>query len=178
MWIVVKIGDQVFRAVLDTGATLSIVARRLLKTFKKTKTVAIRVGDGRTIHSFRGVDVTICLGDKTVTQHRTVLDTDAFDIVIGTESLRRNPQVKMLSVQRPYSLHCDFGSALFSVLLELSGRKESGLRYVSKTNYCTENYQLARHGLESGLAALQVNLDEIQVESLRANNSSSCSCTA
>ena len=46
-----KNGDQVFRAVLDTGATLSIVARRLLKTFKKTKTVAIRVGDGRTIHS-------------------------------------------------------------------------------------------------------------------------------
>ena len=53
-WILVKIGDQVFRAVLDTGATLSIVARRLLKTFKKTKTVAIRVGDWRTIHSLGG----------------------------------------------------------------------------------------------------------------------------
>ena len=38
------------------------------------------------------------------------------------------------------------------------------LRYASKTNYCTENYQLARHVLENGLAALQVNLDEIQVE--------------
>ena len=111
-----KIGDQVFRAVLDTGATLSIVARRLLKTFKKTKTVAIRVGDGRTIHSLGGVDVTVCLGDETVTQHCRVLDTDAFDIVIGTDFLRRNPQVKMLSLQRPYSLHCDFGSGLLKVL--------------------------------------------------------------
>ena len=89
-----KIGDRVFRAVLDTGATLSIVARRLLKTFKKTKTVAIRVGDGRTIDSLGGVDVTICLGDETVTQHCRVLDTDAFDIVIGTDFLRRNPQGK------------------------------------------------------------------------------------
>ena len=53
-WILVKIGDQVLRAMLDTGATLSIVARRLLKTFKKTKTVAIRVKDGRTIHSLGG----------------------------------------------------------------------------------------------------------------------------
>ena len=88
---------------LDTGATLSRVARRLLKTFKKSKTVAIRVGDGRTIHSLGGVDVTICLGDKTVTQHCRVLDTDAFDIVIGTDFLRRNPQVKILSLQRPYS---------------------------------------------------------------------------
>ena len=162
LWILVKFGDQVFRAVLDTGATLSIVARRLLKTFKKTKTAAIRVGDGRTIHSLRGVDVTICLGDETVTQHCRVLDTDAFDIVIGTDFLRRNPQVKMLSLQRPYSLHCDFGSGLFSVPLELSGRKESGLRYASKTNYRTDI--MVRHVLENGLAALQVNLDEIQVE--------------
>ena len=89
-WILVKIRDQVFRAVLNTGATLSIVARRLLKTFKKTKTVAIRVGDGRTIHSLGGVDVTICLGDETVTKHCRVLDTDVFDIVIGTDFLQRN----------------------------------------------------------------------------------------
>ena len=64
-----KIGDQVFRALLDTGATLCIVARRLLRTFKKTKTVAIGVGGGRTIHSLGGVNVTICLGEETVTQH-------------------------------------------------------------------------------------------------------------
>ena len=136
---------------LDTGATLSIVARRLLKTLKKTKTVAIRVGDGRSIHSLGGVDVTICLGDETVTQNCRVLDTDAFDIVIRTDFLRRNPQVKMLSLQRPYSLHCDFGSGLFFVPLELSGQKESGLRYATKTSYRTENYQLARQGWRPSL---------------------------
>ena len=160
----VKIGDQVFRAVLDTGATLSMVAWRLLRTFKKTKTVVIRVGDGRTTHSLGCVDVTISLGHKAVTQHCRVLDTDAFHIVIGTDFLQRSPQVKMLSLQPPYSLHCDFGSGLFSVPLELSGRKESGLRYAAKTNYRTENSQLARHVLENGLAALQVTLDEIHPE--------------
>ena len=149
---------------LDTGGTPSIVARRLLKTFKKTKTVAKRPGDGCTLHSLGGVDVTICLGDEIVTQHCRVLDTDAFDIVICTDFPRGNPQVKLLSLQRPYSLHCDFGSGLFSVPFELSGRKKSGLRYAAKTNYRTENYQLACHVLESGLAALQVTLDEIQVE--------------
>ena len=156
--------DRVFRAVLDTEATLCIVARRLLKTFKKMKTVAIRVGDGRNIHFLGGVDATMCLGDETVTQHCRVLDTDAFDIVIGTNFLRRNPQVKMLSLQRRCSVHCNFDSGLFSVPPELSGRKESGMRYAAKTNYCTENYQLARQVLENGLAALQVTLDEIQVE--------------
>ena len=140
-----KIGDQVYKAVLDTGATLSIVARKLLKKarIRKTKTVAIRVRDGRTIHSRWGVDVTVCLGDEQVTQHCKVLDTDAFDTVIGTDFLRRNPQVKLLSLQRPYALHCDFGSGLFSVPMELSGRKESGLRYVNRS-FGTENYQLVR----------------------------------
>ena len=159
-----KIRDQVFRAVLQTGATLSIVAWRLLKTFKKTSTVAIRVGDRRAIHSLGEVDVTICLGGETVTQHCRVLDTDPFDIVIGTDFLRRNPQVKMLSLQRPYFLHCDFGSGLFSVPLELWGLKECVLRYAANTNYRTENYQLARHVLDNGLAALLVTLDEIQLE--------------
>ena len=109
-----------------------------------------------------GVDVTVCLGDEQVTQHCKVLDTDAFDIVIGTDFLRRNPQVKLLSLQRPYALHCDFGSGLLSVPLELSGRKESGLRYVNRS-YRTENYPLVRPVLINGLAALQVDLNEVEV---------------
>ena len=108
--------------------------------------------------------VSICLGDETVTPHCRVLDADVFVIVLGTDFLQRNPQGKMLSLQRPYSLHCDFGSGLFSVPLEVSGRKESGLRYAANTNYRTENYQLARHVLENGLAALQVSLGKIQVK--------------
>ena len=68
--------------------------RRLLATFKKTKTVAIRVGDGRTIHSLGADDVSISLGNETVMQHCRVLDTDTFDIVIGTDFLRSNPEGK------------------------------------------------------------------------------------
>ena len=54
--ITVEIADQVYKAVLHTGVTLSIAARRFRKQImiRKTETVAIRVGDGRTIHSLRG----------------------------------------------------------------------------------------------------------------------------
>ena len=56
VWITVEIADQVYKAVLHTGVTLSMVACRLLRQSKirKTETVGIRVGDGRTIHSLRG----------------------------------------------------------------------------------------------------------------------------
>ena len=105
-----------------------------------------------------GVDVTVCLGDEQVTQHCKVLDIDALDIVIGTDFLRRNPQVKLLSLQCPYALHCDFGSRLFSVPLELSGQKESGLRYVNRSHR-TDNYQLVWPVFENLPAALQVDLN-------------------
>ena len=101
MWILLKFGDQVFQAVLDTCATLSIESRRLLKTFKKAKTVAIRVGDGRTILSLGGIHVSICLGDDSMMQQCNVLNTDAFDIVIGTGLLRKITQLKLLSLQHP-----------------------------------------------------------------------------
>ena len=159
-----KIGDEVFRAVLDTGPTISIVAQRLLKTFKKTKTVAVRVGDGRTMHSVRDVHVSICLPNESMMQQCGVRDTDAFDIVIGNNFLRRNPQVNMLSLQRPYALHLDFGSGDFSVPWEVSRRTESRLRYTARTKYCTEDYQLAQRVLEKGLLALEVSLLDIQVD--------------
>ena len=111
-----KIEDEVFRAVLDTGATLSIVARRLLRSFKKAKTVAISVGDRRTIHSLVAVHVLIFLGNDLMMQHCRVLDTDTFHIVMGTDVLHKNPQVEMLPFQSPYALHCDFGRSLFSVV--------------------------------------------------------------
>ena len=120
-WILVKIGDELFQAVLDTGATLSIVARRVQETFMQTITVAIRVGDDRTNHSLWVVNESICFGDESVMQHCRVLDTDAFDIVIGTDFLRKSPKVKMLSLQCPNALHCNFGSGLFSVRLKLLG---------------------------------------------------------
>ena len=159
-----KIGDRIMQALLNTGATVSMVARRLLKTFKKTKTVAIQVGDRRIIHSLGGFHVSIGFGNECVMQHCRVLDTDAFDIVIGTNVPRKTPHEKMLSVQHPHALQCQFGSDLFSVPLELSGRKGSELRYAARTNYHTENYQLAPHLLENRLGVLQVSVDEIQAE--------------
>ena len=158
-------GDQVYKAVLDTGAMLSIVTRRLLKQAKirKTKAKTIRVRVGRTIHSLWGVNVTVCPGDEEISQHCKVLDSDAFDIFIGTDFLCRSPRVTLLSLQRLYAFNCDFGSGIFSALLGLSGQKVSGLRYVNRS-YRTENSQLVRPILENGLAALQVDLNEIHLE--------------
>ena len=61
-------------------------------------------------------------------QHCRVQDTDV---------LRKNSQTKILSLERPCALHCDFGNSLFSVPLELSGQVESRLRYTARLIYRT-----------------------------------------
>ena len=100
-----KIGDQVFRAVLDTGATLSIVARRLLKTFKKTKTVAIRVGDGVVV-CFLGTRLHSCasflLKIRNPKSQSTNLAGSLDGAPIITQSRRHKPCSK---IEVSYSAH-------------------------------------------------------------------------
>ena len=60
-------------------------------------------------------------GEEPVTQHCRVLDSDTFEVVIGTDFVRNNPQGRMLPLQHTYSLHCYFGTGVLSVSLELPG---------------------------------------------------------
>ena len=155
--------DHVYKAVLDKRDTLSIVARGLRKEAKigKSKTFAIRVVDGRTIHSLAGVDMTAGVGNEKVTKPWRILDTDAFDIVIGIDFGRRNPKVKLLSLPRPSTLHCIFRSGFFYVPLELSEHREHSLSYMN-WSYRNETHQLLQPVLKKRLAALQVDLNEAQ----------------
>ena len=94
--------------------------------------MAIRVGDSRSIYPLRRGRCDRASGGWKVTQHCRVLDTDgAFDIVIGTDFLHRDPKVKLLCLQGPYALSCNVGSGLLAVPLELSGREECSLRFVN-----------------------------------------------
>ena len=99
------------------------------------------------------LNLTVCLGDEQVTQRCTVLDTEASDIVIGTDILHRNPKVKLLLLQCPYAPQCDLGSSLSFVHLEWSGRQTCGLSYVNRS-FRTGNYKLVRTVVKNGLAAL------------------------
>ena len=122
-WITIKVSNQVSKEVMDPGTLLPIVVRRMLKQaeIQKTETVAIRVGDGRTLHSWGGV--TVCLADEKVTQPCKRLDIDVFDLVTGAVFLLRNPELRLLSLQIPFALHCYFGSGLFPVPLSCQKRK-------------------------------------------------------
>ena len=85
----------------------------------------------------------VCVSHENVTKHGKVLNTDHFDLVIGTHFLRSNPLGKLLSWQRRYALHCDYFSGLFCIPLVFQDEKESCLRHLNRS-FLTENYHLAR----------------------------------
>ena len=53
-WVRIRLGGREYLGVLDTGATISIVAKKILPcgSLKNTMTTAaIRMGDGHVVHS-------------------------------------------------------------------------------------------------------------------------------
>ena len=149
--------------VLDTGATISIVAKKTLPcgSLKNTMTTAaIRMGDGHVVHSCGDCEVEVPMGSATIVNRFYVMDTEAFDFVLGTESFVQHSHIQSLTLQAPYLLYVDHGNGRESVPLEQSEHISSYLR-VSKEQPSnmmaaskTEDYQLLGEVLDQGLKEL------------------------
>ena len=90
-WVRIRLGGREYLGVLDTGATISIVAKKILPcgSLKNTMTTAaIRMGDGHVVHSCGDCEVEVPMGSRTIAHRFYVMDTEAFDFVLGTELFR------------------------------------------------------------------------------------------
>ena len=96
-WVRIRLGGREYLGVLDTGATISIVAKKILPcgSLKNTMTTAaIRMGDGHVVHSCGDCEVEVPMGSRTIAHRFYVMDTEAFDFVLGTDFfvLKRYPE--------------------------------------------------------------------------------------
>ena len=88
-----RIQDHSLDTILDTGATVSAVAKRYTRNavIDPHDTMYIRVGNGEVIHSMGSTEVEVDLGSVKCMQICQVLDTNAFDCVLGTDFLHSGP---------------------------------------------------------------------------------------
>ena len=137
--------------VLDTGATISIVVKKILPcgSLKNTMTTAaIRMGDGHAVHSCGDCEVEVPMGSWTIAHRFYLMDTEAFDFLLGTDFFVQHSQIQSLTLQAPYLLYVDHGSGRESVPLEQSEHTSSYLRLSKEepSNMMaaskTEDYQL------------------------------------
>ena len=68
-WVRIRLGGRGYLGVCDTGATISIVAKKTL-SFGSLKnsmtTAAIQMGDGHVVHSCEDCKVEVPMGSRTI----------------------------------------------------------------------------------------------------------------
>ena len=172
-WVRIRLGRREYLGVLDTGATISIVAKNILPSGSLTNTMptaAIGMGDGHVVHSCGDCEVEVPMGSGTIDHRFYVMNTEAFDFVLGTDFFVPLSQIQSLTLQAPYLLYVDHGNGRESVPLEQSEYTSSYLR-VSKeapSNMMaaskTEDDQLLGEVLDQGPKELSYSREDLSVE--------------
>ena len=172
-WVRIQLGGREYLGVLDTGATISMVAKKTLPCRGLTNTMptaAIRMGEGHVVHSCGDCEMEVPRGSRTIAHRFYVMDTEAFHFVLGTDFFEQHSQIQSLSLQAPYLLYVNHGNGRESVPLEKSQYTPSYLR-VSKEEPSnmmaaskTEDYNLLGEVLDQGLKDLGYSREDLSVE--------------
>ena len=78
---------------------------------------AIRIGDCYVVHSCGDCDVDVPMGTRCITHRFYVMDTEAFDFVLGTDFFIVHSQILSFTLQAPYVLPVGHGDGGESVPL-------------------------------------------------------------
>jgi len=87
-WVVDAFVNEVkVQAIIDTCATCSAVAKSCVldKNIKRNDVVPVRVGNGETIFSMGSTDLIMKMGTKEIVRKALVLETSAFQAVLGMD---------------------------------------------------------------------------------------------
>ena len=76
-------------AIVDTGATISCVAKSFVsdQALQKDNAILVEVGNGATLFTLGTTELTLQFGSKVLTHKAYVLDTNAFEAVLGMDFL-------------------------------------------------------------------------------------------
>ena len=91
-------------AVLDTGATDSIVASSLVSDRNRRGYCAIKVGDGPYTYSDGEKSVDVCMGNFTLPDVRIVMQTSPFQVCLGMNFIRQNAKTILVLIFTPSRL--------------------------------------------------------------------------
>ena len=97
------------------------------------------------------------MGSRTIAHRFYVMDTEAFDFVLGTDFFITHSEIQSLTLQVPYLLYVDHGNGRESVPLEQS---EHTWMAASET----EDYQLLGEVLDQSLKKLGYSRQDLSAE--------------
>ena len=93
-----------YDAVLDTGASDSIVASSLVSDLNRRGYCAVKVGDGHYTHSEGKESVDVCMGHFNLPHVCIVMETSAFQVCLGMNFIRQNAKTILSLISTPSRL--------------------------------------------------------------------------
>ena len=133
-------------------------------------TAAIRMRDGHVVHSCGNCEVEVPMGSRTIANRFYVMDTEAFDFVLGTDFFVQHSHIQSLPLQAPTSSTwttamaespCHWSSqSTPRATLGVSREEPSNMMAGSKA----EDYQLLGDVLDQGLKELGYSREDLSVE--------------
>ena len=133
-------------------------------------TAAIRIGDGHVVHSCGDCDVGVPMESRSIAHRFYVMDTEAFNFVLGSIFFVNHSQLLSLTLQARYVLQVDHGNGGEYVPLEQSKHTSSYMRVCKKEPFTmmvaseTEDYQLLGDVLDQGLKESGYSREHLKVE--------------
>lgn len=157
LYLEAQVGGRPLQSIIDTGATVSAVSSRHVRgdQLEREKSVAVKLGNGQVVFSKGQAELEVNLGRHHLLQKVLVLDTDAFDCLLGMDFLQRDPVQGILF--RPARLVVQGDEY---PLKEESGTVLNRLFRV----FQTEAYQLLPVHRNSAIAKLGLDREQIQVD--------------
>jgi len=93
------VNEVPLEAIIDTGATISVVSKNFVAAanIKKAQAIPIEVGNEQTIFTCGTTAMVLHLGENKISHQVHVLETNAFEAVLGMDFLQ-GPHCKAFSL--------------------------------------------------------------------------------
>ena len=99
-------GEQTYHGLLDTGASNSLVAGRLVEQGQTQMggIFGVKVGNGAVQLTSGETEGVVHVGEEDIPFSFATFDTDVFDVILGNDFFEAHPHIKYLSLQAPHHL--------------------------------------------------------------------------
>lgn len=104
-----EINGRKVDAIIDTGATMSVISKNCVHqgAIVRTMSIPVTVGSGQTIFTLGEAEMVLKLGEKAIPLKAQVLDTDAFQAVLGMDFLQGPRCTGIITFPSPPKLMLD-----------------------------------------------------------------------
>ena len=145
-------------ALIDSGATVSVVAKEFVPEFLlyPEESIPIQVASGQTLFTLGTTDLVVELDSTIFKQKAQVLDTSAFDAILGLDFLSGNPRCGGVLTQPPPE-RLIFDQKFFELGQMSSARQKCNQIFHVHKLYKSEAYTLTTTVKEKALQKLEID---------------------